>query len=460
MTWFLAWGKYAIVLVYLWMAVAYTLAARRSRVAGWWAAGGGWLVFTFLLWQQYGIHRHQFDPLLWGMILFLILCPLILIVVHLAGKLRTLRYTHARDMLLLRQPQAPAAEPRRARYEALGIVLAALLCVGITLVSLTLRPCHALDRAFAISGCRQVLKTEQHLQDLAFSQDGHYLAAASDQINVWQSNTGQQIATLPASVEAKALAFAPDHQSFAIGGYNEIVELRSIATSTVERTFAITGTVESLAFSPDGQLLSAGTPGEITIWNVADGKLLHQLPVNQDVYSLVFAPNGRWMASGGLDGQVTVWSVPDFSVLHTLSSNTTYQLAFSPDSQWLAAAQFGERVTVWRTSDYQQAWWFSGPPIERLPQDTEEPSQEQMRSVAYTPDSTYLVSGSSSGTLHIWQATNGQPLSTLQFDDQVHDVAVAPDGQTLAIGLWDNTVRLWRWSMVEPAQASAISPAP
>lgn len=355
MAWFLEWGKYAIVPIYLWMAIVYTLAARRSRQPVWWAAGGSWLVFTLLLWQQYRIPRDQFDTFQFGALLFLVICPLAVIIVRLAGKFPTPGYTYQHDILFLRQPHAPAVELRRARYESLGIVLVALLGTGITLVSLNLRPCHALDRALAVSGCRQVLKTERPLRDLAFSSDGQYLAAASDELNVWHSNTGQQLATLPENVEAKAVAFAPDHRSVAIGGYNEIVELRSIVTNTVERTFAVTGIVKSLAFSPDGQLLSAGTPGAIQIWNVADGKLRHQLPVNQDVYSVVFAPNGRWIASGGLDGQVTVWSVPDFTALHTLRSNTTSQLAFSPDSQWLAAAQFGERVTVWRTADYQQA---------------------------------------------------------------------------------------------------------
>lgn len=90
----------------------------------------------------------------------------------------------------------------------------------------------------------------------------------------------------------------------------------------------------------------------------------------------------------------------------------------------------------------------------------EDPTQERMQTVAYTPDSNYVVSGSSAGTVHIWQAANGQPQATLQFDDQVHNVAVSPDGQTLAIGLWDETVGLWRWSMVGQAQASTISPTP
>ncbi|HEY0607107.1 MAG TPA: hypothetical protein VGD58_29580 [Herpetosiphonaceae bacterium] len=450
MGWYLEWGKYAIVLVYIWFGIAYGVSAKQSRQRAAWADSFGWFFGIYVLWMIFRSSLGEFNPIMTALFLFLVCLPLLLMVFHLLLKGRVHGYAHLHNVLLFRSSQYPPSQPHEARSAIVVIVLLALLGSGITLVSTGLQPCHLLDRALTISGCRQALTLPYLLQELAFSQDGQYLAATDHELHVWHSSTAQRLATLPKDIDAKSVAIAPNNQLFAVGGYPFYVQLRSLADNTLERRLTIGDTAESLAFSPDGRLLSAGTRGAIYVWDVANNRELHRLPAVDAVYSVVFAPNGRLMASGGYDGQVTLWSVPDFTQLHTFKSNTSYQLAFSHDSQLLAAAQFGERVTVWRVSDdYQQEWTFS----DRPPQDPaeEELPYEPMWSVAFTPDSQYLVGGSGSGALRILQAANGQVQNTLQFDDQVHNVAISPDGETLAIGLRDNTVRLWRWSMALPA---------
>ncbi|HEY0738777.1 MAG TPA: WD40 repeat domain-containing protein [Herpetosiphonaceae bacterium] len=453
MSWFLEWSKYAVILVYIWFGIAYGVSARQSRQRAAWAAGIGWFVGGFFLWGQFRSNLSEFSPVITALFVFLVCLPPLLLALHLLRKGRVHGYAHLHNVLLFRSSQYPPSQPREARPEIAVIVLLLLLGSGTTLVSTGLRACHLLDRGLSISGCRRALTLPYSLQELAFSPDGQYLAATDRELHVWHSETAKRLATLPTDIEAKSVVFAPNNQLFAIGGYPFYVQLRSLADNTLERKLTIGDTAESLAFSPDGRLLSAGTRGAIYIWDIAEDRELHRLPADGEVYSVVFAPNGRLMASGGYDGQVTLWSVPDFTRLHTFKSNTIYQLAFSPDSELLAAAQFADRVTVWRVSDdYQQVWTFSGQP-------TQDPTEEElpyepMWSVAFTPDSRYLVSGSGSGALRILQVADGRVQSTLQFDDQVRNVAISPDGETLAIGLRDNTVRLWRLSMALPAQAS------
>jgi WD40 repeat protein len=68
-----------------------------------------------------------------------------------------------------------------------------------------------------------------------------------------------------------------------------------------------------------------------------------------------------------------------------------------------------------------------------------------VESVAFSPDSNALASGSDDGTVRVWDVTTGDLLTTLEgHTDIVWSVAFNPvDGRVLASGSRDGTVRLW-----------------
>src|SRR5262249_41630168 len=65
-------------------------------------------------------------------------------------------------------------------------------------------------------------------------------------------------------------------------------------------------------------------------------------------------------------------------------------------------------------------------------------------SVAFSPDTRTLASGSYDGTVKLWEVATGRERGTLKgHEGAVYSVAFAPDGHTIASGSFDATVRLW-----------------
>src|SRR5207244_2418061 len=69
----------------------------------------------------------------------------------------------------------------------------------------------------------------------------------------------------------------------------------------------------------------------------------------------------------------------------------------------------------------------------------------QINSVAFSPDGTLVVSGSSDETVRVWDSQTGDSvLSPLKWHTgRVNSVAFSPDGTRIVSGAYDNTIVMW-----------------
>ena len=195
------------------------------------------------------------------------------------------------------------------------------------------------------------------------------------------------------------------------------------------------GAILSVAFSPNGELLAAGSSdGQIRLWQARDGQPLLTCEGHTGaVMSVVFSPDGHTLASGSLDQTVRLWHVPTGQALKTLigHTNKVTSVAFSPDGQTLASGSADQTVRLWHVPTGQR--------LKTLPGHT-----NWVTSVAFSPDGQTLASGSMDQMVRLWQIPTGQALKTLSGHiGWVRSVAFSPDGQTLASAPADQTVRLW-----------------
>jgi WD40 repeat protein len=71
----------------------------------------------------------------------------------------------------------------------------------------------------------------------------------------------------------------------------------------------------------------------------------------------------------------------------------------------------------------------------------------RVQSVAFSPDGRYIVSGSSDGTIRIWEAGRGTtvvgPLQAHQGLTGTWSVAFSPDGKRVVSGGDDGLIKIW-----------------
>ncbi|MHB8520782.1 MAG: c-type cytochrome domain-containing protein [Limisphaerales bacterium] len=243
----------------------------------------------------------------------------------------------------------------------------------------------------------------------------------------------------------KALAYAPGSKLMAVARYGE-VELRSADTHAVIRVLAgHRGSVNALAFSPDGSELFAasGQPGlfgEAREWKTGDGVLAHTFLDHRDaVYAVAISPDGKTLATGSYDQKIKLWDATTGQELKTLSGHNgaIFDLAFRPDGKILASASADRTVKLWDVTTGAR-------------RDTLSQSLKDLYTLAFSPDGRRLLAGGVDNRIRVWQiseqaeeTTNPILDSKFAHEGAILKIVFSADGKWLASSADDRTVKLW-----------------
>ncbi|KIM77597.1 hypothetical protein PILCRDRAFT_614766 [Piloderma croceum F 1598] len=283
------------------------------------------------------------------------------------------------------------------------------------------------------TGLQLVLSHAASVESVACSQDGTRIVtgSADSTVHVWDAISGAEV--LPPLVghlaAINSVAFSWDGTCIASGSSDNTVRIWDAVTGT-EVLFSPLGghdgEVSSLPTSRDGTRIISGSDSD----SAPSTEVETPLHGNEnEIVSVDSSPDGTPNSSGSEDSAADSLSGSGERSDQCL----VLSVAFSRDGTRIASGTSEGSVRIW---DAVTGIEVVSSPI-RL--------EGIVCSVAFSPDSSAIVSGSSDNTVRIWNVESGTALRpTLRgHQDTVNSVAFSPDGSRIVSGSDDNTVRVW-----------------
>jgi WD40 repeat protein/ABC-type branched-subunit amino acid transport system substrate-binding protein/energy-coupling factor transporter ATP-binding protein EcfA2 len=313
-------------------------------------------------------------------------------------------------------------------------------------------------------------KSTQHLKTVFFSTDGQYIATLTegDGVLQWHDTLGNkvkdsQIKTDLRKINIKNIAISPNRKQFAVVRQDGFIELRNnvaqnsknlLTTEFDKRTKA--GIFESVAFSPDSNVVAGGTrDGRVFLWNQQGKKIGEFCTGHQVVSNVAFSPDATQLATAGRNrDNLRIWNIPDkYNFTKECRKNfflqlITYQqainsLAFNPwDGKKIITGGMDGTVREWNISENQTMQFSTG-------------EGESVNNLTFNADSKILVTVGANNKVKFWDVlndgfvrirnANNTELDVLQNNEQfgILNVTFSPQRDKLAILSKNNIVSLW-----------------
>jgi WD40 repeat protein len=303
---------------------------------------------------------------------------------------------------------------------------------------------------------------------ILFSKDGHWLISAGEYWGRGVIAKGEDrrallwsMATLSQSPSAPAKQITP-----------EILKGTGVP---IQLAFSPAGDLATVLFA-DGRILICALQADHPCDTADPRSWLNPI---QEAKTLAFDPTGHWLAVGYRDGTARLWSRAtlmssrDFAVLSGHDDPVVYALSFSPDGQWLAtlsADQQSDSGAPPTTTRSARLWSMASIEPNARPVGSIIPirsTYHRVWEVTFSPDSQWLLMRGETPDLRLWRVQHGgvpdrgfdlQGEAADQFDN-LASAAFSPYSTLVATGSSSGAVRIWRIQSGAPVAYRSLARA-
>ncbi len=287
---------------------------------------------------------------------------------------------------------------------------------------------------------------------MAFSPDSKTLATGgrpAPEVRLWDVATGKSRGRFSTGTAVDSIAYSPDGTRLVAGSGEQVFLFDLIRGRRIVTPSGHQDAVNAVAFSPDGKTLVTGSDDRtLRLWDTSHWVEIYRFPCREyEVKSLSFSPDGKRLAIGcqnsenEFDATVWLWSVRGRRTTRVLQTfrdpetfeerhRLTYPAAFSPDGRFFATG--GDREVQVRNG-------VTGEVVRRFPG-----TDQLTGAFAFSPDGTTLAAAGEHEVVIFWDLATGQERSRLCGLSVGHGRLVfSPGGGVLATKSYDKFVRLW-----------------
>lgn len=344
---------------------------------------------------------------------------------------------------------------------------------------------HYLHRLCNKQASNLALADVGNVSAFALSTDGRRLATAREirresnggwsveacELDIWDTQSGHKLLTIKRHrFTVSSIEFSPDGGQLvscgwppdtAPDGRQHTIKVWDAKTGKELRGLKPEGTLETIAFSPDGRLVAAAAGHYIHVLDAASGQEVRELGGNIGVTSLMFSADGKKLASAGiappddkgvglivfdLDRPATGWTRlrDGRKLLHIIADKAetfigidakrVLRVVCSSDGRHVASAHGDTAVRLWEPATGKEPRLLKG-------------HTDDVWAIAFHPDGTRLASSDTAGFVKLWDVASGQELLTLKQPRPMvvnaNHLTFSPGGHRLAAVGSGGPVTLW-----------------
>ncbi|HLO89230.1 MAG TPA: P-loop NTPase fold protein [Nostocaceae cyanobacterium] len=276
------------------------------------------------------------------------------------------------------------------------------------------------------------------VHSIALSPDGNILVSGCDdwRVRLWDIDghlIGEPFFDHESSVTS--VDFSPSGQLIASAG-GGIVQLRDL--NGQDLGFFTSGYANAIAFSPDGNIIATGGYDNIVnLWDLQGQRISENSSTEESmIKSIAFSPDGQTIVSGSDDKTLRLWDLQGYPISQPFQGhqNAVNAVAFSPDGKTVVSGSDDKTLRLWDLQGYTIGQPFQG-------------HEDVVNAVAFSPDGQTVVSGSNDGTVLLWDLSDPQHQRYITIAEDVgivYSVAFDPNGDYI-FSAGENGIKVWRW---------------
>jgi WD40 repeat protein len=276
------------------------------------------------------------------------------------------------------------------------------------------------------------------VESIVFSHDGRLvLGCDGTVVRLWDTDTGREVERLEqgAGSTVSFVALSPDQRFVATGDFGDNTRLWNLATRQMVwqvkepsggpiLTPAFFDPFSPVAFSPDGHSVLRGSwwfdKVPFLLEATTGRELQHFTGHTDQVFSVTFSRDGRFVLTGSRDATARLWEVASGQEVRRFSGHGdgVDAVAFSPDAdgRFILTGSHDATARLWDKASGQEVRRFQG-------------HTDSVDAVAFSPSGEFVLTGSNDGTARLWNAVTGKEVATLVSFWPNGWAVIAPDGR-------------------------------